>query len=131
MSTARSRRSGAVALCFAIVSAAVLAGLVSGCAKTVVMPQSTTTQVDLSRKNYHVIRSNAVGASHGLSLLGLLPIVSPTYTSAMSDLYGTTGIQEGKAQALVNVNEESSTLYLLVFSVPTLTVRADIIEFTD
>jgi hypothetical protein len=29
------------------------------------------------------------------------------------------------------VNQEQSTYYLVVFSVPTLTVRADVIEFTE
>ena len=38
-------------------------------------------------------------------------------------------MKEGSAQAFVNVNQETSTLYLLVFSLPTLTVRADVLEF--
>ena len=105
--------------------------LASACARNVMMPQSTTTQVDLSRKNYNVVRSNAVGASHGFSLLGVVPIWSPSYTNAMSDLYQGAGMSEGRAQALVNVNQETSTLYLVVFSMPTLRVRADIIEFTE
>ncbi len=125
------RLEGKVAIVTCLLAA--LAVLTSACARNVVLPQSqsTTTQVDLSRKNYRVIRSNAVGASHGFSLLGLVPIVSPTYSGAMSKLYEAAGIGEGTAQALVNVSQEASTVYFVVFSVPTLTVRADVIEFTE
>jgi hypothetical protein len=114
----------------AIAALALFATIASACARNVVLPQSTTTQVDLSRKNYNVVRSNAVGASRGFSLLGVVPIIPTSYTNAMSDLYEEAGMKEGKAQALVNVNQETATLYLVVFSLPKLTVRADIIEFT-
>ena len=109
-------------------AAAVLA---AGCASNVVRPQATTTHVDLSRKNYELVRPNAIGSSYGFKLLGLVPIVSPTYAAAMSRLHSEAGHRNGKAEALINVNEERSSVYLVLFSVPTLTVRADVIEFTE
>lgn len=102
-----------------------------GCASTGAFPHSTGTQVGLDKKNYRLVKANAIGQSSGFSLLGIIPIVPPTYTAAMSSLYETSGMETGAAQALVNVTQERSSLYLVLFSVPRLTVRADIIEFTD
>jgi len=109
----------------------IIIGLVSSCASTGIFPHSTSTSVDLAKSNYRIIKSNAIGESSGFSLLGFIPLVPPTYTDAMSDLYGKAGISEGKAQALVNVTQERSMLYLILFSIPKLTVRADIIEFLE
>jgi hypothetical protein len=102
-----------------------------GCSGKGVFKVSSGTQVDLSRKNYRVVKSNAVGTSSGFRLLGIIPFASPSYTSAMSDLYKDAKVQDGSANALVNVTQEESGLYLILFSIPKLTVRADIIEFTD
>ena len=78
-----------------------------------------------------MVKSNATGASSGFRLLGLLPLSSPRYTSAMADLYTNASIREGRPYALTNVIQERSTSYLILFSVPTLTVRADVIEFMN
>ncbi len=102
-----------------------------GCANRGVVPYATGTQVELTRKNYHVIKSNVIGESSGFSFLGIIPIMPPRYTNAMSDLYSSAGLSKGKAQALVNVVQERSTLYLILFSIPKLTVRADVIEFIE
>jgi hypothetical protein len=42
-----------------------------------------------------------------------------------------SSLKEGSAQAYINVAEEKSTLYLILFSLPKLSVRADIVEFTE
>ena len=94
-------------------------------------PATSGTNIDLSHNNYRVVRSNVVGTSYGFWLLGFIPITSPSHTSAMSELYDNAGVVEGKAQALVNVTQDHSYLYLILFGIPSLTVRADIIEFTD
>ena len=105
--------------------------LLSGCASVGTFPNTSGTSVDLTKKNYRVVKANVTGESTGFALLGLIPIVSPTYTDAMSNLSANGGIQEGKAQALVNVTQDRSTIYLILFSIPKLTVRADIVEFLD
>jgi hypothetical protein len=102
-----------------------------GCANRGVVPYPTGTQVELTRKNYRIVKSNALGRSSGFSFLGVIPILPPRQTNAMSDLYSRAGLSEGKAQALVNVIQEKSTLYLILFSVPRLTVRADVVEFIE
>lgn len=101
-----------------------------GCSSRGLFPASMQTQVDLSRGNYRVVRSNISGTSMGFSLLGIIPIVPPTYTAAMSDLQSQAALTEGQAQAFVNVVQEQTSLYLILFSLPMLTVRADIVEFT-
>jgi hypothetical protein len=103
----------------------------AGCASVGTFPHSTGTSVDLTKSNFRIIKSNAIGEDSGFSVLGIIPLVSPTYTNAMSALYSKAGVSEGKAQALINVSQERSTLYLILFSIPKLTVRADVIEFLD
>ena len=112
---------------FAIVSLGFL--LISGCAATGSFPHASDTMVSLSQPNYLVVKSNAIGESSGFKLLGLLALSVPRYTSAMSNLYQNAGMAEGRPYALVNVIEERSSAYLILFSVPKLTVRADVIEF--
>ena len=105
--------------------------LLSGCASMGAFPHATGTEVDLNKKNYRVVKANVTGESTGFALFGIIPFVSPTYPDAMSNLSANGGIQEGKAQALVNVTQDRSVIYLILFSIPKLTVRADIIEFLD
>lgn len=105
--------------------------LIVGCTSTGTFPQTSGTQVDLGRKNFRVVKANAVGKSSGFKLFGFIPFTSPTYTEAMSDLYRAAGLTEGRAQTLTNVTQENSTLYLVLFSIPKLTIRADVIEFTE
>jgi hypothetical protein len=103
-----------------------------GCATAMgTFPHGTGTQVDLSRANYRIVKANAIGTSSGFRLLGIIPLASPRYTTAMSELYSKAGMSEGKSHALVNVIQERSSLYLILFSIPKLTIRADIIEFFD
>ena len=103
-----------------------------GCATaTGTFPHGTGTQVDLSKANYRIVKANAIGESSGFNLLGIIPIVPPRYTTAMSDLYSRVDILEGKSHALVNVIQERSSLYLILFSIPKLTIRADLIEFFE
>ncbi len=109
----------------------ILAIVAVGCTSVGTFPHTTGTQVDLSKGNYRIVKANAIGESSGFSLLGFIPFKSPRYTAAMSNLYEKAGLEEGKAQALVNVTQERSTMYLVLFSIPKLTVRADVVEFID
>jgi hypothetical protein len=114
---------------FAVV--AVVGLLVAGCTSVGHMPQGTNTTVDLSRKNYRVVKANAVGESTGFSLFGVIPFVSPRHTKAMTDLYAKAQVKEGTAFALTNVLQEESNIYLILFSLPKLSISADVVEFTD
>ncbi len=78
-----------------------------------------------------MIASNVSGESWGVSLFGFIPIVPPSHTAALSKLYESIGgLEHGKPQAIVNVVQETNQIYLVVVSIPKLTVRADVIEFT-
>jgi len=91
----------------------------------------TTTTVKLSRQNYKIVKANVIGDSVGFSLLGLVTLKSPEYADAITKLYQSAGVSEGKAQALVNVALEHSSTYFILFTLPKVTVRADVIEFTE
>lgn len=103
----------------------------SGCASVGSYPHSAITQVNLEQNNYKMIKPNVMGASSGFSLLGFIPLTSPQHTIAMSRLYDNANIKVGGAYALVNVIEEKTETDLLLFSIPTYRVRADIVEFID
>lgn len=102
-----------------------------GCESPSGFANKTGTQVDLVKKNYKVVRSNAIGRSYGFWLLGIIPVLTTSYTNAISDLCANSGLQEGKSQAFINTAEENNVTYLILFSITKLTVRADVIEFTD
>ena len=117
----------------ACLSAMAGVSLTAGCASSRVenkMP-STETQVSLSHGNYKMIKAGAVGRSYGFRfLLGIIPIAAPNTAAARSDLYRNVGQPvNGKSVALVNVSEDRSTTWLLLFSVPKLVITGDVVEF--
>ena len=113
-------------------SSLLLLCLATGCSSTGGNSGQTGTQVQLTQNNYKVISAGATGKSFGFKLLGILPIVSPNYADAKQDLYKSVGVPlTGKAVALANQTEDRSTLYLILFSVPRVTITADVVEFTD
>jgi len=57
--------------------------------------------------------------------------MSPDYAEAMAQLYQAGGITEGKAQAIVNVVQQNTSAYFILFGIPRITVRADVVEFTE
>lgn len=101
-----------------------------GCSSVGTLPYGGTTKTDLTKKNFRMVKANARGQDSGFWLLGIIPFSSPTYADAMASLH--EGVEmEGKATALANVAKDKSTLYLILFSIPKITVTADIIEFLD
>ncbi len=118
-------------LTFRFLAGCLLALFLASCSSTGSMSQSTGTAVSLQGNNYKVLKAGAKGQSSGFYLLGIIPIVSPNYADAKADLYYSTSEPlEGRSIALANQTEDRSTLYLILFSVPRITVTADIIEFT-
>ena len=111
----------------------VLIGFVAGCSSShVELGQSTSTAVSLSGKNYRLLKAGAEGDSYGFRFLGILPFSSPHYATARKDLYASVGeTLTGKAVALTNETRDKSTLYLILFSIPKVTITGDVIEFVD
>ncbi|MFH0784872.1 MAG: DUF6567 family protein [Pseudomonadota bacterium] len=104
---------------------------ITSCSSTGSMQQSTGTNVSLQGNNYKVVKAGAKGESSGFYLFGIIPLFSPNYADAKANLYYSSGeLFEGRSIALTNQTQDRSTLYLILFSVPRITVTADIIEFT-
>jgi hypothetical protein len=110
----------------------ILLCLATGCASIGHISGQTGTDVQLSKNNYKVIKAGAKGESSGFSLLGIIPLSSPNYADAKEALYKSVGEPlTGKSVALANQTQDSSILYLVLFSIPKVTITADVIEFTD
>ena len=90
-----------------------------------------STQVQLLGNNYRVLQTNIVAKSGGFKLLGFITIKSPSYVKAVSRLYARAGVEEGRPQTLANVVYETGGLNVILFSLPKIRVRADLVEFTD
>ena len=78
-----------------------------------------------------------MGKSRGFWLL-FIPIADPSYADAKASLYRSVESElkpgetlTGKAIALANQTEDRSSLMLILFSIPKVTITADVIEFTD
>ena len=105
----------------------------TGCSSTRVennMP-STQTEVSLTHGNYKMIQAGAEGRSYGFRfLLGIIPITAPSTAAARSDLYRNVGESvNGKSVALINVTEDRSTTWLILFSIPKIVITGDVVEF--
>jgi len=53
-----------------------------------------------------------------------VPPTTATHVDLNRSNYREASLAEGKPQALINVVQDRSLIYLILFSVPTLTVRA-------
>lgn len=90
----------------------------------------TTTTVHLYGQNYRIIKTNVTGSSWGFSLLGFITLKSPNYIKAVEQMYKEAGINGQRSQAIVNVAQQDTSPYFILFSLPKITLRADLIEFT-
>jgi hypothetical protein len=87
------------------------------------------TDIRLEAANFIVTKTNVVGQSEGFSLLGVLTIVPAKFTQAMNQLYTQAEMQPGRAQTLANLIMEKNSTYFILFSLPRISIRADVIEF--
>jgi hypothetical protein len=89
----------------------------------------TRTEVQLTQRNYRVVQTNLRGTSWGFALLGILMLKPPDATEAFAKLLAGVENLEGHAVAVINVMQDSSAPYFLLFSLPKITFRADVVEF--
>jgi len=128
-----------------------LAVSLTGCFTSGTFLSGHVTNVQLAEANYTIVATNVQGTAtagylfgvsgsrFGLSTnaLALVPISGEPqlYQAALADLWRNIeseyGTVEGERLALVNVRYDVDALNLLVYTQPTLTVRADVIEFTE
>jgi len=122
-----------------------LAALASGCASVASMGPSALdslnpntsalqihnqTELKLTEANFVVVKTNVVGQARGFSLLGFITVAPARFETAMDRLYGKAEMQSGKADTLGNIIMEKTSAYWILFSIPRVTVRADVLEFT-
>ena len=105
--------------------------MLAGCTSTGEFKgQSTGATATLTKGNYKMIKANARGTSYGFRLLGLIPFANPEYAQAQESLYASVGQPlERRSTALVNQTEDRTSLYFILFSMPRVTVTADVIEY--
>jgi hypothetical protein len=87
------------------------------------------THVRLQEANFVVVKTNLVGQCKGFQLLGLITIVPAEYTKAVSRLYAQAQMQPGQPQTLAHVSVERTSTYFILFAIPKVGVRADLVEF--
>jgi hypothetical protein len=120
-----------------------LALLTGGCAGLAALPSSFSslrpaasleihnqTEMKLTEGNFVIMKTNVVGQARGFSLLGIITMVPARFQMAMDRLYVKAAMETGKPQMLGNVIVEKSSAYWILFSIPRVSVRADVVEFT-
>jgi hypothetical protein len=117
--------------------------LLGGCAALPFLPASSSllptgsasaefhsaTAVKLEQANFTTLKTNVVGQTKGFALLGIITIVPARFSTAMDRLYAQAEMRPGGAQTLANMVVDRSTTYLILYSVPRVSVRADVVEF--
>jgi hypothetical protein len=115
-----------------IAACSVLMAMLTGCSTEGEFRESSGTSVHLAGNNYKLIKEGVRGTSSGFRLLGFIRIVDPTHADAKASLYESVGQPlTGRSVAMANETEDRSSLYLILFSIPKITITADLVEFTD
>ena len=128
----------------------VLATQLTGCAQAGLFAAGNFTQVEMSEPNYKVVATSVAGEAEAAYLLGVafsngpqsgsvslhrLKGTGKLYTEAMENLWqafaAEHGLVEGRRLALANVSYDAATRNFLVYNHISLTIRADVIEFTE
>lgn len=128
---------------------AVAALALGGCASSGMMAAGNVTNVDLGGSDYRIVATDVGGEASAHYLIGIsapywfqmsavaLARVGGSeflYRDALQDLWrnfeSEHGSTDGRSLALVNLRYDFEALNLLVYTRPTVSVRADVIEFT-
>jgi hypothetical protein len=131
---------------------AALALTTTGCVTTGSFPSANVTNVELSEGNYEIVATDVAGEASAGYILGFsagLGVGSQMSTLALARVEGDGtlyreaiqnlwanfraehGDVEGRDLALVNVRFDGDALNLILYTSPTISVRADVVEFQD
>lgn len=124
--------------------------ILSGCISTGAINATNVTEVQLAKANYKIIATNVRGEASAGYLLGAslttflhmktLALVRVSgsgllYEEAVSNLWDNFreehGSPENRSLALVNIVYDAKALNLFIYTRPTVSVRADVIMFTE
>ncbi len=122
----------------------------TGCYSTGAINAAHVTDVQLSQSNYEIVATGVRGEASAGYLVGVsasayrqmqtFAVVRVSgsgllYEEAMANLWENFreeyGEVEGRDLALVNIVYDAEALNLLVYTSPTVSVRADVVEFTE
>lgn len=87
------------------------------------------TSVKLAEGDFVLIKTNVWGRSKGFSLLGLITIYPATLTKAMTRMYAAAQMRPGRPQTIAHLIIEQTSSYYVLFGIPKVDARADIVEF--
>lgn len=123
---------------------------ITGCGQAGMFAAHNTTAVELSEPNYKVVATGVSGEARAAYVIGVVISTGPItnslslfringtgqlYKEAMDNLWAQFeqdhGPVVGRRLALTNIRYDADTRNLLVYSDITLSIRADIIEFTN
>ncbi len=124
--------------------------LISGCSTGGMFTSGHVTDVQLQRNNFKIVARDISGEAKAGYLIGgsfSMGMATNTfafvrvagsgelYKEAMQDLWknieSACGPVEGRKIALINVRYDAEALNLIVYTQPRITIRADVVEFTD
>ena len=120
-----------------------LPALLGGCAALPFLPATSSllpngsstadfhsgTAVRLEQANFATVKTNVAGQTKGFALLGVITLVPARFSTAMDRLYAHAEVRPGGAQTLANIVVERSSTYLILYSIPRVSIRADVVEF--
>lgn len=115
---------------FVIITALVF--MLSGCGASLgLYPTLTQTQVQLSQKNFKVVRSGVMGTAECWYVLNVFPLDdTELYKRAMNEIRKKADIQ-GESYAIINITQDFSASTYFFVGRAAVTLTADIIEFTE
>lgn len=89
----------------------------------------TSTTVKLEQANFVTLKTNVVGMDKGFALFGIITMVPARFSLALDQLYERAEMRPGRPQTLANVVAERSSTFLILYSIPRVVIRADVVEF--
>ena len=101
--------------------------LATGCSSDGFFPAGTTTQAVLTSNNFRVVMTNVKGGDAGFKVFG---IGNNAHMYVCLEKIRVQAQLEDRSRALVNVTVDDSWWTLGIVSGDSLTVTADVIEYT-
>ena len=122
----------------------------AGCGQAGRFASTSLTQVELSEPNYKIVATGVSGEARASYLIGVTVSSGPVtnavslkrlsgtgklYQEALDNLWAQFAAEhgevEGRRLALVNIRYDADTRNLVLYSDIVLSVRADVVEFTN
>lgn len=124
----------------------------TGCVTTGGFPSANVTNVELSESNFEIVATDVAGeasAGYILGFSGGFGLTSQMSTLALARVEGEGALHreaiqdlwtnfrtehgdvEGRDLALVNIRFDGDALNLILYTRPTVSVRADVVEFQE